>query len=88
MHDQYGVEDDKVFWGYTKRNNLQSNFLAECDEIEAISLIPPDKRLSVEEKDWIICRCRRCEYITHAIPKHNNEIVAIVTNLSNDSAVV
>jgi len=66
-----------IYWGYTTRNNIEGNF-GDCEVF--VPSIPQDKVHLIEEKEWTLYRCKECEYVTHAISKSDDNILALVTN--------
>jgi len=68
-----------IRWSFTTKNNIQGNF-QDCDEYSPLAQIPFEERQGLEEKDWIVHRCRICEMVVYATSKVKDSSVAVVTN--------
>jgi len=68
-------------WGFTTMENITGNF-ENCEEY--IPPPPPKERQQFHtKKEWTVFKCRRCDFLTHAVSKNMPEIVAIITNIKD-----
>jgi len=69
-----------IQWGYTFKDNIQSNFGC-CEEYTPLLQLQTEQRVNIEDKPWLVYRCRRCFFLCYAENIKNHNEVAIVTNL-------
>lgn len=84
MAHYHGFKATHVQWGYTSFENVVGDF-EDTDEFNPSDSFSFQQREFIEEKEWKLFRCRRCNFITHAIRASNPNIVAVVANIPRKS---
>jgi hypothetical protein len=78
-------DQDFVKWGYSTVENIKGHF-DEVDEFNPIDLLTMEQRNHVDDKEWRLFKCRKCNYITHAMSTADANVIAIVVNIPVETA--